>query len=230
MNTCNADHQGGEQHCSYLIGLDWQPCDQATGRTKEENNSAEDALLAILREFVARIQSNEKYFDQTSCWILASVTGANNVRKLRLNEEPGFDASSDDTDSEGDLDLDLEERSQDEDSAATATFTETLLTSRMEHQKPGNALNSEGSGKLRTAADVMNRLRWDAAMDPSDYVIGYQDRFVGIQEKSLDQWKSDQTDEEFIPQHRIEYFRRKSDGIFVWDKKARVDTIFGSGN
>ena len=84
-------------------------------------------------------------------------------------------------------------------------------------------------GKFRTAKDVMNRIRWDAALDSSDYIIGYEDRFVGTRERALELWKSEQTDEEFIPQHRILYFKRRSDDVIVWERRARVDDVFGSG-
>jgi uncharacterized protein (UPF0248 family) len=84
-------------------------------------------------------------------------------------------------------------------------------------------------GKFRTSADVMNRIRWDPDMDSGDYVVGYLDRFIGPQERSIDLWKTEQTDEEFIPQHRILYFKRKSDGVLVWDRKERRDAVFGSG-
>lgn len=42
-------------------------------------------------------------------------------------------------------------------------------------------------------------------------------------------WISDISEEEFIPQHRIKYFKRNSDGEIVWDREGRVDRIFGSG-
>lgn len=47
-------------------------------------------------------------------------------------------------------------------------------------------------------------------------------------------WKggvADFTDEEWIPQHRIMYFRRKGEeaGRRVWDRKTRLDRLFGSG-
>ena len=83
--------------------------------------------------------------------------------------------------------------------------------------------------KLRPAPDILNRLRWDPNLDSSDYVVGYEDRFLGTREIPLDKWKSEQTDEEFIPQHRIVYFKKRSDGVIVWDKEKRVDKIFGSG-
>lgn len=47
-------------------------------------------------------------------------------------------------------------------------------------------------------------------------------------------WKggvADVTDEEWIPQHRIMYFRKKGDGERrrVWDRATRLDRLFGSG-
>lgn len=43
-------------------------------------------------------------------------------------------------------------------------------------------------------------------------------------------WKNgDVTDEKFIPLHRILYFKRDKDGKKVWDRKARADSVFGSG-
>lgn len=47
-------------------------------------------------------------------------------------------------------------------------------------------------------------------------------------------WKggvADFTDEEWIPQHRIMYFRKKGDeeGRRVWDRATRLDRLFGSG-
>lgn len=48
-------------------------------------------------------------------------------------------------------------------------------------------------------------------------------------------WKggvADVTDEEWIPQHRIMYFRKKGDeeeGRRVWDRASRLDKLFGSG-
>lgn len=47
-------------------------------------------------------------------------------------------------------------------------------------------------------------------------------------------WKggvADFTDEEWIPQHRIMYFRKRGDGEGrrVWDRATRLDRLFGSG-
>lgn len=78
--------------------------------------------------------------------------------------------------------------------------------------------------------DVINRIIWDSNFDSEDYIIGYEDRFNGCLEASLGSWKKDLTDEEFIPQHRILYIKRKSDAEIVWDKRRRTDKIFNSGN
>ena len=72
--------------------------------------------------------------------------------------------------------------------------------------------------KLRPALDVLNRLRWDEAYKDDDFVIGYEDRFTGVMEVPMDCWRQEQTDEEFIPQHRILYFRHGADDVHLWDK------------
>ena len=55
-------------------------------------------------------------------------------------------------------------------------------------------------------------------------------------EMDVSAWKggvSDFTDEEWIPQHRIMYFRKKGEGEGegkrVWDRAMRLDRLFGSG-
>ena len=93
------------------------------------------------------------------------------------------------------------------------------------------ATASAPQAALRPAKDVLDRLRWDP--DPgyaaSDYIVVYEDRFLGPQELALAAWTADTTDEEFIPQHRILRFKRKADGLVIWDREKRVDLVFGSG-
>ncbi len=79
----------------------------------------------------------------------------------------------------------------------------------------------------------MGRLQWDAELDISQYVIGYLERFDGIKETAANNWISEVTDEEWIPQHRIRYFKRVNEdeaaGEIVWDREKRIDKIFGTG-
>jgi len=100
-------------------------------------------------------------------------------------------------------------------------------------QRPKPTSTPVSTSKLRPASDVLNRLRWDPHLDPADYIIGYEDRFLGARETSLEKWKTEQTDEEFIPQHRILYFKKQGGddgkGEIMWERMTRIDRIFGSG-
>lgn len=83
---------------------------------------------------------------------------------------------------------------------------------------------------LRPMHDVMNRLRHDSKFNVSDYIIGYVDRHLGPMEKALEDWSvAGVEEEEFIPRHRVMYFKRISDDHIVWDREKRIDEIFGSG-
>lgn len=77
--------------------------------------------------------------------------------------------------------------------------------------------------------DVLDRFRWDPAYKSSDYVVGYLDRFDGLREMPLDSWVPESTEEEWIPQHRIKYFKDARGGV-VWHRDQRIDEIFGSGS
>jgi uncharacterized protein (UPF0248 family) len=123
---------------------------------------------------------------------------------------------------------------------ATGTGTPLVATDETKDLESGPASRpsghkpskSTGTGsKLRPIQDVISRLRWDASYSDDDYVLGYEDRFVGIKEINLSDWKSEQTDLEFIPSHRIVWVRRKGDGEEkIWDRRTRFDSLFGSGN
>lgn len=90
---------------------------------------------------------------------------------------------------------------------------------------------SKPTKKLRPASDVLSRLRHgDYSID--EFVVGYKDRHSSrLMEKPAVQWAKDTTDEEFIPEHRIEYFKRYSGGKeeVLWDKTSRLDRIFQHG-
>jgi uncharacterized protein (UPF0248 family) len=70
---------------------------------------------------------------------------------------------------------------------------------------------------------VLKRLRWDPRIDIADFTIGYLERFEGIKEIPLQDWISETSEEDFIPQHRIRYFKLNSDQEIVCHR------VFGSG-
>jgi len=87
--------------------------------------------------------------------------------------------------------------------------------------------------KLRPAHDIINRIKWDPEMNIYDYLVGYADRFLGILQMNLEKWighRRDETDEEWVPMHRVMWITRASDGEVVWHREKRIDTIFGSGD
>lgn len=84
-------------------------------------------------------------------------------------------------------------------------------------------------GPLRPALDILSRIRHDPTLEEEDFIVGYSDRHTAVKELAVTLWKGDVTDDEFIPQHRILYFRRKVDGVKVWDRAERLDMLFGSG-
>lgn len=93
----------------------------------------------------------------------------------------------------------------------------------------------EGSKKkppMKTASDVISRIQWDEELSPKDFVVGYLDRFIGIVEKCFTDlsWEDLASVDHFvdlaIPRHRIQYFMYM--GEIVWDKRERIDKVFGS--
>ncbi|XP_045673372.1 leukocyte receptor cluster member 9 [Phyllostomus hastatus] len=87
---------------------------------------------------------------------------------------------------------------------------------------------------LRTASDVIQRIRWDPRLDPADFSVGYADRFLGVLEEPFNSFCWDEPLAALgpgslaVPQHRVRYFRFR--GRIVWDRASRTDHVFGSGS
>ena len=132
-------------------------------------------------------------------------------------------------------------------SKLSGEVTEKLSTKA--NEKPNGALKpvknsgnrrserkeDEGSKKkppMKTAGDVISRIQWDEELSPKDFVVGYLDRFIGIVEKCFTElsWEDLASVDHFvdlaIPRHRIQYFKYL--GEIVWDKRERIDKVFGS--
>ncbi|KAL8806825.1 MAG: hypothetical protein Q9182_001085 [Xanthomendoza sp. 2 TL-2023] len=105
-----------------------------------------------------------------------------------------------------------------------------LKRSRKQNQQRSSSQHSS-IPYLRTAQEIMNRIEHDDSLQISDYLVGYEDRHCGIMWKGVAEWLEikETEEEDFIPQHRIRYFKRQSDDHVVWDRVKRVDEIFGSG-
>ncbi|KAK2767635.1 hypothetical protein FQN54_003793 [Arachnomyces sp. PD_36] len=223
----NAENERDRQGC-YLIGLSEREGLSEQQKTDSERKTAQGVLHATLETFAERIRGDEKYFDAATSWVDVTLVKRSEVQDLVLdNSQWGdylaqdYESDSEDEEEEDDFELDGE----DEEWAAARPKASSKLKKSPSTKSKARPV----AGKLRPATDVYNRVRWDPNMDSSDYIIGYDDRFLGVREIGLDKWKTEQTDEEFIPQHRIMYFRRKSDGVVVWDRESRKDNVYGSG-
>lgn len=214
---------GREYQGSYLIGIS-KAGKAVSVKSVEEKQVAKEALEKVLDRFLTQLRTDEKNFDSSTSWIDASLVRSSEVKDLELDDrEWGIYAAEMDSDSDDDEDV-VDEDFEDADE---------IKPQRAIPQRPKPTSTPLSRTKLRPASDVLNRLRWDPSLDPSDYIIGYEDRFLGAKETGLEKWKTEQTDEEFIPQHRILYFKKKGGedgkGDVVWERATRIDKVFGSG-
>jgi len=196
----------------YLIGLTKaKDVDTALDRI-----ASKEALKSTLDKFEKQIRHDERYFDTTTSWVEATLVPRSKLGKLKLDDrEWGIYAADDNDDSEA----------EDEDDDCSDDLVEEMATVSLREPHTAPVFPA----KLRPASDILSRLRWDPALDSQNYIVGYEDRFLGAKEIALERWKTEQTDDEFIPQHRILYFKRRSDGMVVWDRKMRIDLVFQSG-
>ncbi|KAK2747752.1 hypothetical protein FQN57_001782 [Myotisia sp. PD_48] len=223
----------------YLIGLERRDTTNQSSSSRLERKQLQELLQARLDQFMSRIAKGTDYYDPTVSCIFATLEKQTELGNLQLDNRSwgtirdGDDDASDVSDESEDEENDEDEDDADNDEARAyleeqrRAFPSAERKTQNQSQKAGSKPKS--GNKLRPAADVISRLRWDPNIDIGDYIIGYEDRFLGVREMALSRWKSEQTHEEFIPQHRVTYFKRKSDGKRVWDRESRIDAVFGSG-
>ncbi|KAL6713447.1 hypothetical protein ACLMJK_008912 [Lecanora helva] len=120
-----------------------------------------------------------------------------------------------------------------ESDSSSSHRTSFLSRSRAKKARKAGHQNQKSNRSLRPANDILSRIRHDPALDQAEYIVGYQDRHAGVMEMAVSAWKGgdEVTDEDWIPQHRILYFRKEGDksGRKIWDRAARLDRLFGSG-
>ncbi|KAL7270616.1 hypothetical protein RUND412_006673 [Rhizina undulata] len=196
---------------------------------KVRKSEIENKFLDVLRTFESQLQSN-KQFD-----LEYSLISVQHVNRSSFSEDGSIQLDTEDWGDDEDEDdcIDGIKRSLGEmgfkiEKEAFGSAEEIEIVSASPHKKPVNVKRTPGQ-KLRPAHDVMNRIRWDSGYDIGDYIVGYEDRFLGRKEMALEKWKMEQTEMDFVPMHRVVYFKRKSDGVFVWDRDGRRDLVFGSG-
>ncbi|EGX45488.1 hypothetical protein AOL_s00169g94 [Orbilia oligospora ATCC 24927] len=235
----------GELRGFYLVAL--SPSSKSSQMTKEEKRNGEAAFAAVLRNFETAVTKHKEKYDPSTSWISVScvkpdefVTEKGNTVELDLTmvwdggeaDENG-DGIPDDEDSEEEEDPDIADLLLDGEEAEDEDDFFGSLRKGSKKNKNASAVTQKNSGptaKLRPSHEVFNRLKWDSKYDASAYVIGYEDRFRGVLEIGVDKWKTEMSDEEFVPMHRVVYFKERKTGEMLWDREKRIDKIFGSGN
>jgi uncharacterized protein (UPF0248 family) len=150
-------------------------------------------------------------------------------RKARDEEEHG---QSDVMSEEGEMDLKRESRENDRTGRQkdTNTYPVGQKPQNYDQREVGKLVADVQSGVCwRGAIDILNRIQWDPTFKREDFVIGYAERFEGIKEISFGLWLRESSEENFVPQHRIRYFKKRQNEKVVWSRDDRVDKVFGSG-
>lgn len=117
--------------------------------------------------------------------------------------------------------------------SATSELTSTKLKGKNRRQKRVADIEKESPKKesMKTAEDVIKRILWDSNLESENFSVGYLDRFLGLMEKNFSQFSwEDLASVDYtvlaIPKHRIQYFKYRK--VIVWDKRKRLDNVFGS--
>ncbi len=93
-----------------------------------------------------------------------------------------------------------------------------------------NNMTTQKSAR-KSAIDVASCIFWDDSLSAHDFVVGYHDHRKGIVEEifSTFSWTNGALLDDHnraVPKNRIRYFKYK--GITVWDRKGKIDHVFGS--
>jgi poly(A) polymerase len=92
-------------------------------------------------------------------------------------------------------------------------------------KKKGNQVEQDSQPKrrMKTSEECINWIKHDGRFNPEEFIISYEDRFVGLMEVALTDFTSDQSSDVFIPMHRV--WLIKQNGRIVWDRKNRLDIL-----
>ncbi|CAD8115981.1 unnamed protein product [Paramecium primaurelia] len=72
--------------------------------------------------------------------------------------------------------------------------------------------------KFKPTLQVIDRILWDIKFNKEDFIVGYEDRFLGIMEVPFTDFINSQ-----VKSHRVQYF--KQHGKIVWDRSRRLDLL-----
>ncbi|KIJ56739.1 hypothetical protein M422DRAFT_238346 [Sphaerobolus stellatus SS14] len=192
------------------------------------HSTLDNKLQTTLWSFEDQLRRDERFYDATEMFVSVTLVEHSQLPAKIVAPPEWLDGGIDPLE-DGSSDSEPE-RFDEHDDLDSSPSTLTKLRKKSKNKKLKEPPTSSiPSPKLRISADIYNRILWDREFNTDDYLIGYEDRFTGLMEMPLTSWKRDTQHEEFVPFHRVMHFRRKTDGVLVWDRRKKIDLIFGSG-
>ncbi|KAF3905627.1 hypothetical protein ABW21_db0202277 [Orbilia brochopaga] len=237
ISSTDADTAGeSELRGFYLIGI--APTEQSASLSKDEKRAATVSFTNALQTFDNAVRAKGK-FPAGDAWVSATCVKSTELSDSNSTvvvdttmvwdggEADGGDSIPDDSEDDDDEDDDAG-LLNDEGSDSSSDFFTSGSTKKPKKSKNTKHKTVGATPKLRPAHEVFHRIKWDPQYDSSSYLVGYEDRFRGVLEIGVDKWRTEMSDEEFVPMHRVVYFKERG-GEVVWDREKRVDRVFGSG-
>ncbi|KAI9344520.1 hypothetical protein DFJ73DRAFT_960935 [Zopfochytrium polystomum] len=222
----------------YIIGLSRR---QDTESKQESAVDLKNAFQETLINFSADISTNWEGYTDSAMWVHVAHVSSAGLKSLHPRPArtvlPRLEAASGASRPRHTAPA-LETSDEKDEGGRTGESGSdgTKLSSKPKgkgKKKAADASRGKRSGpteKLRTSQDVFDRIMWDPQFDAEDWIVGYEDRFTGIQEMRVSDFaknRADTNNEDWIPFHRVWYFKHQ--GVKKWDRKSRVDAVFGSG-
>ncbi|KAL2060260.1 hypothetical protein VTL71DRAFT_9655 [Oculimacula yallundae] len=224
----------------YLIGVSARE-----GMEKESKQVMEGKLVTAVHEFERGVLEAKEFVEGSkNVWLVVDVIKRKEVLGMNLViDHRDWSVKKKQSPVSGDLealeDLNLEVEEEVVSSTAGTPSASTTIQASPGTSKSSKAIKPPKATPLRPAHEIIARIKWDPDLDITNYMIGYEDRFIGVKEMALGKWKSESTDEEFIPMHRVVWIRLKDgiggdssgagEGEIVWDRRKKIDRFFGSG-
>lgn len=156
-------------------------------------------MEATLLSFENQLRRNERFYDSTEMFVSVSKIEPAQLPKNITTPPPWLDGGIDpeeDTSDEEEA-IELLEDDRDSDASFAPISSKQMKKARLQKLK-GKNTPYVPAPKLRTSSDVYHRILWDRELNAEDYLIGYEDRFDGLKEVPLTNWKRDVEHEDFV--------------------------------
>jgi len=90
--------------------------------------------------------------------------------------------------------------------------------------------NDKKKQRLTPSDKIFSRIQNDPTIESNRFIIGYTDRFTGVQEIDFTSFVTLENELMYnsgVPMHRIQYFKYNNE--LVWDRQTRLNLIDGDG-